>query len=54
LFDLILTTYSEERERFDYFMNNKAEIDNLLSIGASKAKEVAGGVLSRVRHKLGY
>jgi tryptophanyl-tRNA synthetase len=54
LFDLILTTYSEERKKFDYFINNKPEIDELLSIGATKAKKVAGGVLDRVRHKLGY
>ncbi|MBZ9777689.1 tryptophan--tRNA ligase [Psychroflexus sp. CAK8W] len=54
LFELIRDTYKEEREKFEYFMNNKPEIDRLLGIGATKAKEVADKVLTRVRVKLGY
>lgn len=54
LFELIRDTYKEEREKFDYFMNNKPEIDRLLGIGAEKAKLVADEVLGRVRTKLGY
>ncbi|MFD0931580.1 tryptophan--tRNA ligase [Psychroflexus salinarum] len=54
LFELIRDTYKEEREKFDYFMNNKPEIDRLLGIGAGKAKDVADEVLNRVRMKLGY
>jgi tryptophanyl-tRNA synthetase len=54
LFELIRDTYQEEREKFEYFMNNKPEIDRLLGIGAAKAKEVADKVLERVRVKLGY
>lgn len=54
LFELIRDTYKEEREKFDYFMKNKPEIDRLLGIGAGKAKEVADEVLERVRVKLGY
>jgi tryptophanyl-tRNA synthetase len=54
LFELIRDTYKEEREKFDYFMKNKPEIDRLLGIGAEKAKEVADEVLERVRVKLGY
>lgn len=54
LFELIRDTYAEEREKFEYFMNNKPEIDRLLGIGAGKAKNVADEVLARVRVKLGY
>lgn len=54
LFELIRDTYQEEREKFEYFMNNKPEIDRLLGIGAGKAKHVADEVLQRVRVKLGY
>lgn len=54
LFELICDTYKEEREKFEYFMNNKSEIDRLLGVGAAKAKNVADEVLSRVRVKLGY
>ncbi len=54
LFELICDTYKEEREKFEYFMNNKPEIDRLLSIGAEKAKVVADEVLKRVRTKIGY
>ncbi|MBZ9786700.1 tryptophan--tRNA ligase [Psychroflexus sp. CAK57W] len=54
LFELIRDTYKEEREQFEYFMNNKPEIDRLLGIGAQKAKGVADEVLNRVRIKLGY
>ena len=35
-------------------MNNLAEVDALLKIGAEKATTVANGVLSRVREKLGF
>lgn len=54
LFELIRETYKEEREKFDYFMNNKPEIDRLLKIGAEKAAVVANDVLNRVRTKIGY
>ncbi|SDG37850.1 tryptophan--tRNA ligase [Psychroflexus sediminis] len=54
LFELIRDTYQKEREQFEYFMNNKPEIDRLLGIGADKAKGVADEVLNRVRVKLGY
>ena len=54
LFELIRDTYKDEREKFDYFMANKPEIDRLLGIGAAKAKGVADEVLERVRLKLGY
>ena len=54
LYEVILQKFEEPREKFDYFMNHLNEVDQALAIGAEKAKEVAGGVLSRVREKVGY
>jgi tryptophanyl-tRNA synthetase len=54
LFELILEKFHKERERFDYLMNNKNELDEVLSFGAEKARIVAKEVLQRVRTKLGY
>ncbi|MDG4951327.1 tryptophan--tRNA ligase [Weeksellaceae bacterium KMM 9724] len=54
LFELILDTFAEPRERFDYLLNNKHEIDEALSLGAKKASKVADATLARVRTKLGF
>jgi tryptophanyl-tRNA synthetase len=54
LFELLVETFSKERERYHYYMNNLDEIDRLLAIGAEKAKVVANDVLNRVREKVGY
>lgn len=54
LYELLVTKYSKERERYAYYMNNRSELDDALLKGAVKAKEVADGVLKRVREKLGY
>lgn len=54
LFELIKEKFKEERERYDYYMQNPAEIDVALAEGAEKARHVAEGVLNRVRKKLGY
>lgn len=54
LFDLIMTKYAAQRERYNYLMENKQEIDEALKIGAEKARKVASGVITRVRSKVGY
>jgi len=54
LFDLILTKYAAQRERYTYLMEHKTEIDHALLIGAEKATLVAQSVIKRVRVKLGY
>jgi len=54
LLNFILSNYSYEREKFNYFMTNKKELDSILSCGAEKANVVANEVLNRVRQKLGY
>jgi tryptophanyl-tRNA synthetase len=53
-FEVILDKFQTERERFDYLMNNKHELDEVLALGAEKARIVAKEVLERVRAKLGY
>ncbi len=54
LLTAILTHYEEARERYDYYMNNKSELDEILTKGAEKARLVANETLSRVRTKCGY
>ena len=54
LFEVILEKFQTERERFDYLMNYKHELDEVLLLGADKARKVAENVLIRVRSKLGY
>ncbi|WP_456376284.1 tryptophan--tRNA ligase [Lutibacter sp.] len=53
-YELLMDTFSTERERYNYYMNNLKEIDKALTIGAEKARVVATDVLQRVRKKLGY
>jgi tryptophanyl-tRNA synthetase len=53
-YELLIDKFSEERARYNYFMENKEEVDKALAIGAEKAKVIATGVLQRVREKLGY
>lgn len=54
LFELILEHFSNERERFDYLMENTYEIEAELLKGAEKARVIAQSVLQRVRKKVGY
>ncbi|MEL4307117.1 tryptophan--tRNA ligase [Joostella sp. CR20] len=54
LYELILEKFATERERFNYYMNNLNEIDEILAVGAEKARKVANEVLGRVRSKIGY
>ncbi|UYW01094.1 tryptophan--tRNA ligase [Flavobacterium agricola] len=53
-FELLVDTFKVEREKYNYYINNLDEVDQLLKIGAQKAATVANGVLQRVRQKLGY
>jgi tryptophanyl-tRNA synthetase len=54
LFELMLRKYAKQRETFDYYMNNIAELDRQLQAGEAKARVIAHEVLNRVREKLGY
>jgi tryptophanyl-tRNA synthetase len=53
-YELILKDFSEIRTRYNYYMENKDEIDKALNLGAEKAQIIAKNVLKRVRNKLGY
>jgi len=54
LFELICEKFKTERDKYNYYINNLAEVDALLQQGAIKARLVANGVLDRVREKLGF
>ena len=54
LFELLVEKYSEQREKYAYYMNNLDELDAALEKGAEKAQQTANAVLDRVRKKLGY
>lgn len=54
LFEVILEQFGEAREKFDYYSNHLEEVDHALTLGAEKARNVANGVLERVRTKVGY
>ncbi|MGB1103927.1 MAG: tryptophan--tRNA ligase [Crocinitomicaceae bacterium] len=54
ILELILDKFSAERERFNYFMEHKDELDIVLDKGAEKASVVANQVLKRVRERAGY
>jgi tryptophanyl-tRNA synthetase len=54
LFELLLETFKEQREKYTYYMQNKSEIEAALQKGAKKAGIVATEVLNRVRQKVGF
>lgn len=54
LYECVVEKFEQERERYNYYMNNLDKIDEALEVGAKKAKLTADDVLKRVRKKLGY
>ena len=54
LFELICEKFKTEREKYNYYINNRPEVDALLKIGAQKSATIANDVLAKVRAKLGY
>jgi len=54
LLEKMLTRFAEPRQRYEYLMNNRSEIDAALKLGAEKARRTASEVLQRVRVKVGY
>ncbi|RXG24390.1 tryptophan--tRNA ligase [Leeuwenhoekiella aequorea] len=54
LYELILKRFDKERALYNHYMTNLDEIDEVLKIGAEKARATANKVLERVRTKLGY
>lgn len=54
LFDVIRERFAKERDTFNYLMSHPGELEARLQKGEERATEIARGVLSRVREKLGY
>ncbi len=54
LLGAILDRFKNEREQFNQWMSNPAELNNVLKQGADKARTVASATLQRVREKAGY
>lgn len=54
LFELILTTFEQQRSRYDFLMAHPEEIISALAIGEKKAAIVANEVVQRVRKVIGY
>ncbi len=54
LFELIIELFKEEREKFNYYIENPHLVEEQLMIGAKKATIIANEVLAKVRLKLGY
>ena len=54
LFELVLDTFDTPRQKFNYYVENPAEVSIALAKGAEKARKVAHEVLLRVRNKVGY
>lgn len=54
LVEKIISSFSEERAKFEHYQNNPKEVEEVLMEGAQKAKKVAKATLDRVRNSLGY
>lgn len=54
LYELMLTRFEKQRERYSYLMQNQNELEEALHLGSQKATIVASEVLQRVRKKVGY
>ena len=54
LLGVLIARFANERSTFHSLMNDKAELEKQLRIGAEKARAVAHTVLARVRARVGY
>ncbi|MGJ8661679.1 MAG: tryptophan--tRNA ligase, partial [Bacteroidota bacterium] len=54
LYEVVIDKFKDVRQRYNYLMANKEEIDKALFHGADKARLIAKEVLLRTREKLGY
>lgn len=54
LYELILKTFSKEREIFNYYMSNAEDLEKKLAQGEEKARVIAHDVMARVRKKAGF
>ena len=54
LLEKVVSSFSEERAKFEHYQNNPKEVEEVLMEGAQKAKKVAKATVERVRISLGY
>ena len=54
LYELIVTTFADERARYDHYVRHPDEVDAALARGAERAAHLAAPVLARVRRALGF
>ncbi len=54
LYNYIMKKFSEERNKFIYYMNNKKLLDDILFFGAKKAKIIAKKKLNFIRKNLNF
>lgn len=54
LLELILQTFQEPREKYEYLHAHPQEVEDALQQGAEKARKTAQAVLKRVREKVGF
>ena len=54
LYELLIKKFKDEREKYNFYMDNPDKIEEALALGAEKAKQTADVVLAKVREKLGY
>ncbi len=54
LYKYIIKKFSSERNKFIYYMNNKKLLDNILFLGAKKAKIIAKKKLNSIRKHLNF
>ncbi len=53
LYELLETTFSEQREEYNALMENRSELDKVLENGAEKARDIAVPILAKVRKTVG-
>jgi tryptophanyl-tRNA synthetase len=54
LFELILDKFKNEREQYNYWMNNLPELERKLEKGEKKTSEIAHAKISQIRNCLKY
>jgi tryptophanyl-tRNA synthetase len=54
LFEVLMYSFKDARERYNGYMNDKAQLEAELKKGADKARLIAHATLKRVRGKLGF
>lgn len=54
LLDLITEKYKDQREKYDFYMNNQKELETKLEEGEVKARAISSEILYTVKQKIGF